>query len=109
MKTVDRVGPTLIAAAIALAALAGAPRPAVSQTGPPLCGVREVLAELLRRNYGELLRVRASEEGGRLLEFYVAPSGSWTMIVSRGSVGCVGAAGTEWVETQGKEAERPEM
>ena len=109
MKIHDRRFP-LVFAAIAAIALAGAPRPAASQTGPPFCAVRDVIADLLRRAYGEVLRFRATEEGGRVIEFYVAPSGTWTMLVTHGSVGCVGAAGTDWTATVGKDdAERPEM
>jgi len=98
-----------ILAAATSAALMGAPRPALSQTGPPFCAFRDVLADMLRRTYGEALRIRATEEGGRIIEFYVSPSGTWTMLVTNGAVGCVGASGTNWAEADGRDTTRPQM
>lgn len=105
MKIIARYALSVLAVALAAA---GMPRPAASQTGPPFCGTRDGIAELLRRDYGEVLRFRATEEGGRIIEFYVAPSGTWTMLVTHGAIGCVGASGTAWTQVDGKTAARPE-
>lgn len=108
MKIFSSCLPAILAAATSVALL-GAPRLALSQTGPPFCAFRDVLADLLRRTYGEVPRIRATEEGGRIIEFYVSPSGTWTMLVASGAVGCVGASGTNWAEADGRDTTRPEM
>lgn len=98
-----------ILAAAAAFVLSGTPRPASSQTGPPFCALRDVLADMLRRNYGEALRIRATEDGGRLIEIYVSPLGSWTLLVTQGRIGCVGAAGKDWAEVDGSGPTPPDM
>ncbi len=69
---------------ILLAALS-APAPVLAQA----CLPRDDLAETLERGYDERLRMQALTAGGRLVEMYLAPSGSWTIVlVTPGGMAC---------------------
>jgi hypothetical protein len=64
----------LVAALLALAAA-----PATAQA----CLPRDDLIEALEGTYAEHLRMQALTTGGRLVEMYLAPSGSWTIVLVR--------------------------
>ncbi|MET4128382.1 hypothetical protein [Roseovarius sp. MBR-6] len=63
---------------ILLAALS-APAPALAQA----CLPRDDLIEMLEERYAEHLRMQALTTGGRLIEMYLAQSGSWTIVLVR--------------------------
>jgi hypothetical protein len=103
---------------VVLAASAGAAlglmanaHPAFAATGPPVCGEPAALAELLRERFGEELRVRAREAGGLRLEFYVAGTGAWTLVVTDAGRlrSCAVAVGTEWEERRPPPAPDPRI
>ncbi|MFB9148739.1 hypothetical protein [Roseovarius ramblicola] len=68
----------LIVFLIGLAAIIAA-LPAFAQP----CYPRDAVAEGLRSEYGETLRMRALTSGGHLVELFAAPSGTWTLILTR--------------------------
>lgn len=58
------------------------------------CFPREGLVETLERQFDERLRMQALTTAGPLLEMFVAPSGSWTIFLTRpDGVACPIAAG----------------
>lgn len=58
------------------------------------CFPRDTLVESLERQFGERLRMRALTTNGPLLEMFVAPSGSWTIFITRADgTSCPIAAG----------------
>lgn len=101
----------LTVSAAAALVLTGDAHPAFAATGPPVCGEPAALAELLRERFGEELRVRAREAGGLRLEFYVAGTGTWTLVVTDAERlrSCAVAAGTEWEERRTPPAPDPRI
>ena len=54
--------------------------PAVGQV---LCGPRDGLAELLKQRFGETRQAGGvSADARRIVELFVAPDGSWTIVVT---------------------------
>ena len=47
------------------------------------CYPRAAIVEGISEQYGEVMRMQAMTTRGRVMEMFVAPSGSWTMILSR--------------------------
>ncbi len=72
--------------------------PAVSQytTGPP-CADRDVIVEFLLSHYGERLKERGLSASGYVVELYVSPTTTWTIIATP-PVGqsCVLGQGIAW-------------
>lgn len=66
----------------------------------PVCMPREELIAKLDRNYSERNMARGMEVRGGIVEVYVSPSGTWTMVVIPPTGGalqaCLIAAGTDW-------------
>lgn len=74
-----------IAAALALIAA-----PAPAQTA---CAARAKMVATLEARYGEVPRLTALT-GSELLEFFAAPSGSWTLLITTADgLSCLVAAG----------------
>jgi hypothetical protein len=72
--------------------------PAVSQnaTGPP-CADREVLIDFLLSHYGERIEARGLSSAGYVVEIYVAPTRSWTIVATPpAGQSCVLAQGIAW-------------
>ena len=72
--------------------------PAFSQntTGPP-CADRNVLINFLLTHYGERLEARGLATAGYLVEIYVGPNSSWTIVVTPpAGQSCVLAQGIAW-------------
>jgi hypothetical protein len=85
-----------IALALACATATCAPlRPAAAQAA---CAPYPQIAEILRRDYGETLRLRARDGRGAVLEFFAHDGKSWTLVVRRGERACAIAAGLRWRE-----------
>lgn len=83
------------AAVLFLIALADA---AFGQTqGTALCGDRQEIAARLEAGFGERLAATGLTDSGALLEVLAAPSGSWTLLLTRpGGPACVMATGQGW-------------
>lgn len=83
---------------LAAAALTGAAFLLASPAGAQgVCGSREAALDYLLGRYQERPRAVGLAADGRLVEVLVAPSGSWTILVSRADgVSCVVATGEAW-------------
>ena len=57
--------------------------PALSQnaTGPP-CADRSIIVEYLLTHHGERLEARGLASAGYLVELYIGPHSSWTIVVT---------------------------
>ncbi len=87
---------------LALAALIFLLAAAESAFGQTLCGDRQEIAARLQAGFGERLTVTALTDGGALLEVLAAPSGSWTLLLTRpGGPACVLATGQNWRARRG--------
>ena len=61
------------------------------------CRERDYWIEGLEEKYGELVKHVAITGSGALVEFTVAPDGSWSMLVTfPGLDTCMTAEGTDW-------------
>jgi hypothetical protein len=79
--------------------------PALSQnaTGPP-CADRHVLINFLLTHYGERLEARGLATAGYLVEVYVSPNSSWTIVATPPTgQSCVLAQGIAWDLTHPRE------
>lgn len=62
-----------------LAAALFSVQPAQAQT----CMAREDLVRSLSEHYGEVVTMQGMVTGGPLLELFIAPSGTWTIVLTR--------------------------
>lgn len=75
-----------------LTAVLSAVQPAQALT----CMARDDLVQTLSERYGEALTMQGMVTGGRLLELFVAPTGSWTIVLTRPEgVSCALMAGQD--------------
>ncbi|MCI0430529.1 MAG: hypothetical protein L0210_08330 [Rhodospirillales bacterium] len=90
-----------IAVVLALAAgVALGGKPVNSQ--PLGCGYRQTLVDWLRESYQEERAAFGLSVGGELVEVFVAPTGTWTILVSYpGGPTCILRAGDSWEGIQG--------
>ncbi|MGQ0681817.1 hypothetical protein [Bradyrhizobium sp.] len=69
---------------------------AAGAAGP--CASRSDLASLLKDNFGEILVAQGLSSKGHLLEVFVSPAGSWTILMSRADgLSCAVDVGEPWV------------
>lgn len=62
------------------------------------CAGRSDLAALLKDNFGEILVAQGLSSKGHLVEVFVSPAGSWTILLSRSDgLSCIVDAGEPWV------------
>jgi hypothetical protein len=84
-------------AVLMLAALGSASIPAGARAETMTCGKRSDLLAHFQQSYHEVPNVLGLTTDGRLLEVIVAPSGSWTMLVTApGGPSCIVATGQDW-------------
>ena len=71
------------------------------------CRERSNIVELLETRYGEKHRAFGTTPEGTLIELFVSPSGTWTLLLSfpNGS-SCLIEAGTDWTETPEEKPKR---
>ena len=84
-----------VLAAFLLAALSLWPAPAAGQV---LCGPQNKLTDLLKQRFGETRQaVGVSTDARRIVELFMAPDGSWTIVATdtRGR-SCIVLAGEGW-------------
>jgi len=64
----------------------------------PLCGDRDMIAERLASEYGEVRHGAGMVGHGRIMEIFISPErGSWTILITHaGGPTCVVAAGESW-------------
>lgn len=66
-----------------------------------LCAGRSEMIALLSDRYGERQMVRSMEARGAMIEVYVSPEGTWTMLVVPPTESplqaCIVATGTGWM------------
>ena len=62
-----------------------------------VCGEYEYIKSTLNSRFQETVREMAVTDGGRLVERFEAPSGTWTLILRLPSgMACVMASGEDW-------------
>ena len=93
-------------AALALACLVGL-APAAAQD---FCLGRGALASHLEKRYAEQPIAIGIETRGMLLEVFVSPLGTWTIVATTPKgVSCIRAVGDGWTRVSGSEGARPPM
>ena len=98
-----------VLAAFLLAVLSLWPAPA---SGQVLCGPRDGLDDLLKQRFGETRQaVGVSTDARRIVELFMAPNGSWTIVVTdTQGRSCIVLAGEDWTQapqTQGTLPQNP--
>ena len=86
---------------IVLAALSVAALPIAKASGQGIsrCGQRAGVVAGLERHYQEAQTALGLTAKGSLIELFVSPSGSWTIIqTSPQGMSCVMAAGSRWTQ-----------
>lgn len=80
-----------------LTSFAASPALAANET----CADRREMIAVLADRYGERQMVRSMEARGAMIEVYVSPEGSWTMLVVPPTESplqaCIVATGTGWM------------
>lgn len=62
------------------------------------CASRSDFVALLKDNFGEIVVAEGLSSSGHLVEVFVSPAGSWTILLSRADgLSCVVDAGDPWV------------
>lgn len=71
---------------------------ATTATADPACFDREALVAMLDTDRNERQAVTSIEDRGGIVEVYVAPDGSWSLIAGAQYDGplCIVATGTKW-------------
>ncbi len=70
-------------------------------TGPAraqaICGARDPIVEKLRQVHDERRRVEAVTAAGTLMEIFVSPAGTWTVLITApGGPSCLVSSGEGW-------------
>ncbi|MGE4244989.1 MAG: hypothetical protein AB7E66_03240 [Parvibaculaceae bacterium] len=82
-------------AAIAAVPAFLAPAPASAQTS--MCAAHDKMGEALAQKFGEKRQVIGLVGGSGLMEIYVSPTGTWTMVMTDPrKLSCILAAGHSW-------------
>jgi hypothetical protein len=74
-------------------------KPALSQsaTGPPHCVDRKAVVHVLRSGFGETLAARGLSNGGVLVELFLSPGRTWTLLATLPNTrSCLIAEGIAW-------------
>jgi len=84
----------ITAASFALG-LTGAPTS--STAGQPICGARDDLVSGLEKKYAETASARGLATAGMMIEVFVSPEGTFTIVATRpDGTACLLAAGEAW-------------
>lgn len=96
----------LMAAVLAgLAAASAAPASTEAQT---VCGRREAVVKMLADKFSEQRHGGGTSGQSALIEVYISPSGTWTILASGASgISCIVAAGDAWNDFARKIEGRP--
>lgn len=85
-----------IAATVLVSLLMASPALSQNTTGPP-CADRDVISEFLRTHYGEHLKERGLSSTGYVVELYVSPATTWTIVATPPTgESCVLGQGVAW-------------
>lgn len=85
-----------LALIVAATALIAPSLPAHAQTATP-CARRAQMVDFLAKNFGERSIGRGVSSEGLLVEIFVGPSGSWSMILTNpAGVSCLVGSGDGW-------------
>ena len=88
----------IIAASFALAftgALTGSSAPATA--GQPICGARDDVVSDLKKKYAETASARGLATAGMMIEVFVSPEGTFTIVATQpNGTSCLLAAGEAW-------------
>ena len=88
-----------------IAALAAAPA-----TASPRCGPHGKVVKSLQSAFSETRKHIALINDQRILETFIAPSGSWTILVTNPSgIACVMGSGKDWQSTDPIVPDLPEF
>ena len=73
--------------------------PRTAPSGPP-CGERAKIVDYLAKRYKEVPRGMGITNGNNFMEFYVSPSGTWSVLVTqaRGPT-CIVETGEGWEDS----------
>lgn len=86
----------LMCAALLPGLLAASPAFSQNTTGPP-CADRNVIISFLLSHYGERIEARGLSSAGYVVEIYIAPTRSWTIVATPpAGQSCVLAQGIAW-------------
>lgn len=103
IKTLEWAAALGVASFIALAigfALAVVAQPANAQM---FCGDRAQLAHALKQRHDEVKVSAGLTAAGELVEIFVSPAGSWTMLITvPGGPTCVLGSGKQWGDFEAK-------
>ena len=88
----------LMAAALAAFLLAALSLWPTSAAGQMLCGPQNKLADLLKQRFGDTRQAGGvSADARRIVELFVAPNGSWTIVVTDAhGQSCIVLSGEDW-------------
>ena len=80
-----------VLAAVPLTGLAG------EASAATVCGNHDVITKALTSKYEEARRVMGVVNSKAVMEIFLSPKGTWTMVVTNTSgMACVAATGEEW-------------
>lgn len=80
---------------------------ALATHGGEKCGEREAILEHLEGKYGEVVKHVAVTGKGALVEWMVAPGGSWSMLLTiPGGATCLMSSGEGWQDKVVKEGKK---
>ena len=93
--------PVGLRAAVLVAFLLAATVWSAPAVGQVLCGPRDGLDDLLKQRFGETRQtVGVSADARRIVELFVAPDGSWTIVVTDAhGRSCIVLSGEDWTQT----------
>jgi hypothetical protein len=85
---------TLIGAGLVLAALILL---LATASAAPVCAPRAAIVAKLAASYGEVTVGRGVTSNGALMEMFVGPKATWTIVVTRpGGLSCIAGVGEAW-------------
>jgi hypothetical protein len=83
-------------AAISLVSIAGIAEAA------PQCSSHDKIADVLGNKFRETRRVMGVVNSTAVMEIFMSPQGTWTMVITDTSgISCITASGEEWQEVPG--------
>jgi hypothetical protein len=98
MTMTSRIGKRLARAVAAAAAAIGLFVLMPPATAGP-CGMREQIVKDITATFNEKRAAIGLLLSGEMLEVFVSPGGTWTMVVSKASgIACIVAAGEVWMQ-----------
>ncbi|WP_136623605.1 hypothetical protein [Bradyrhizobium centrolobii] len=71
-----------------------------------LCASRPDFVALLKDNFGEVVMAQGLSSSGHLVEVFVSPAGTWTILLSRADgLSCIVDAGDPWLTSASRSSD----